>query len=115
MDSFFIQLFTICSAVSPEYCKLKNILVEAALTDGVLLTLDLPFKAFLIIELVMFLGKPFQDAKFLISQISLLRLSLQQIILSLTTIEDIYVFHFQIVYSINILINAYIKKNASYP
>ena len=58
----------------------------------------------------MFLGKPFQDTKFLISWISLLRLLLQQIILSLTTKEDIHVFHFHIVYSINILINAYIKK-----
>ena len=39
LDSFFIQLFTIPSAVSPEYCKLKNILVESVLTDGVLFTL----------------------------------------------------------------------------
>ena len=95
MDSFFIQLFAICSVASPEYCKLKNILVEAVLTDGVLLTLDLPFKAFLILELLMFLGKPFQDAKFLISQISLLRFLLQQILLALTTKEVIHdVFHF---------------------
>ena len=72
LDSFFIQLFNIPSAVSPEYCKLKNILFESVLTDGVLLMLGLAFKAFLIIELVMFLEKPFQDAKILTSCISLL-------------------------------------------
>ena len=82
--------------MSPEYCKLKNILVESVLTDGVLFTLVMSYKAFLIIELVMFLGKPFHDAKFLISQISLLRLSLQQILLALTTkevINDVLHFH----------------------
>ena len=73
LDSFFIHLFTIRSALSPEYCKLKNILVESVLTDGVSFTFGLSFKAFLIIEL---------------------RLSLQQIILSRTTEEDIHVFHF---------------------
>ena len=103
MDSFFIQLFTICSAVSSEYCKLKNILVESVLTDRVLLRLGLSFKAFLIIELVMFLWKPFQDEKFLISRISLLRLSLQQIHLALTTKEVIHdVFHFHSVKELNI-------------
>ena len=103
MDSFFIQLFTICSAVSSEYCKLKNILVESVLTDRVLLRLGLSFKAFLIIELVMFLWKPFQDEKFLISPISLLRLSLQQIHLALTTKEVIHdVFHFHSVKELNI-------------
>ena len=103
LDSFFKQLFTIRSAVSPEYCKLKNILVESVLTDRVLFTLGLSFKAFLIIELVMFLGKPFQDEKFLISRISLLRLSLQQIHLALTTKEVIHdVFHFHSVKELNI-------------
>ena len=103
LDSFFIQLFTICSAVSSEYCKLKNILVESVLTDRVLLRLGLSFKAFLIIELVMFLWKPFQDEKFLISPISLLRLSLQQIHLALTTKEVIHdVFHFHSVKELNI-------------
>ena len=73
-------------------------MVESVLTDGVLFPLGLSFKAFLIIELVMFLGKPFHDAKFLISRISLLRLSLQQILLALTTKEAIHdAFHFHIV------------------
>ena len=95
LHSFFIQLFTIRSTVSPEYCKLKNILIESVLTDGVLFTLGMSFKAFLIIEFVIFLGKPFHDAKFLINRISLLILLLQQLLLSLTTKEVIHdVFHF---------------------
>ena len=51
------KFFTNRSAVSPEYCKLKNILVESVLTDGILFVLSLSFKALLIIELQLFTNR----------------------------------------------------------
>ena len=63
-------------------------MIESVLTDGVLFTLGLTFKAFLIIELVICLGKPFQDEKFFNKS--------NRIYLALTTkkvIQDVFHFH----------------------